>query len=262
MAIGETNRGDKPHLVLIHGLGSAATYWDNVLPQLAEHFSVRAINLPGHGPSAQHLTPAQAHPLELAASLISSLRADGIERPHVAGLSLGGWVALEIGAFGGASSVVALAPAGLWRRGTVKREREESVARRSLVVLRPAIPSITRLKIVKQIGLRANVLDPNKVSHAQFLAGARALMQAKAYAACDKAMVHSRFENGHKLTVPVSVAFGDHDRVLPPSTSQERSAVPDHARWSVVADCGHAMSWDQPEDCINLITQTAALAAA
>ena len=38
----------------------------------------------------------------------------GIDRPHVAGNSLGGWVALELGLRGATRSTSAIAPAGLW----------------------------------------------------------------------------------------------------------------------------------------------------
>jgi pimeloyl-ACP methyl ester carboxylesterase len=251
----------REHLVLIHGLGSAASYWDNIVPALSEAFSVSAVNLPGHGPGAHRLSSEEAAPKALAASVIEQLEAQGIVRPHVVGLSLGGWVALEIAVAGFAASVVGLAPAGLWRAGThVHREREESLVRLGLAVLGPALPSITKLPLIKEIGLRANVHFPGKVSYAQFLAGAQALKQAKAYSACDKQAVHQRFEDGAAITVPVHVAFGDHDRVLPAHTSQEQSLLPEHARFTIVKECGHAMTWDQPEACVSLIKETAAMA--
>src|SRR6266481_5480264 len=42
----------------------------------------------------------------------------GWTEPHVAGNSLGGWVALEIAKVGAASSVLAISPPGLWRART------------------------------------------------------------------------------------------------------------------------------------------------
>ena len=49
----------------------------------------------------------------------------GFETAHVAGNSLGGYVALQLAARGRARSVVALAPAGGWAEG------DESFRRRS-----------------------------------------------------------------------------------------------------------------------------------
>ena len=74
---------------------------------------------------------------------------------------------------------------------------------------------------------------------------------------CDRAAVADRFDRGPEVRVPVTVAFGDADRVLPPDSSQERSLLPAGARWVDVADCGHAMTWDQAETCLGLIRRTA-----
>jgi magnesium chelatase accessory protein len=41
--------GEGPSLVLIHGTGAATHSWRGLLPLLAEHFSVVALDLPGHG---------------------------------------------------------------------------------------------------------------------------------------------------------------------------------------------------------------------
>ena len=52
MAITAHRHGDdlhKPALVLVHGLGSAATIWKSLLSQLSQHFTVYAADLPGHG---------------------------------------------------------------------------------------------------------------------------------------------------------------------------------------------------------------------
>jgi pimeloyl-ACP methyl ester carboxylesterase len=37
-------------LVLVHGLGSARSYWDNLRPALERDYRVTAVDLPGHGP--------------------------------------------------------------------------------------------------------------------------------------------------------------------------------------------------------------------
>ena len=61
-------------------------------------------------PEAEH-TPAA-----MGRAIVAYLSGLGVERPHLAGNSLGAWVALEIAADGAARSVCAISPAGLWRR--------------------------------------------------------------------------------------------------------------------------------------------------
>ena len=61
------------------------------------------------------LPTATPTPRALADAVAQALTELGVERPHVAGNSLGGWVALELGLSGVAETVTAIAPAGLWR---------------------------------------------------------------------------------------------------------------------------------------------------
>ena len=141
----------------------------------------------------------------------------GIDGPaHLVGLSLGGWVVLEMAALGPgagcpAASVTAFAPAGLWRDGaTIPLEREEVLLHHALAVVDPFVPLLARLRFVRQLGLRKNVAHPERATRAQFTAAARALRQARGYGACDRAACDDRFDRGGQIgrDVPVTVAFG------------------------------------------------------
>ncbi|MFC7743667.1 alpha/beta fold hydrolase [Nocardiopsis composta] len=86
-----------------------------MLRSLAQRHEVYTLDLPGFGQSP---APDPERPFGIAA-LVDTV-ADwcahaGVERPHIAGNSLGGAVALELGARGLASSVTALSPIGFTR---------------------------------------------------------------------------------------------------------------------------------------------------
>ena len=106
---------DEPTLLLIHGMGSASTAWKTIAPSLGTTFNVVTVDLPGHG-----RTPLNAHqlmdPVGLAESVFETLRSLGLDRFHIVGNSLGGWIALEMAAMNPSAvlSITALAPAGLW----------------------------------------------------------------------------------------------------------------------------------------------------
>jgi len=102
-------------LLLLHGLGGSKEIWSPVIGLLEAERAPLAIDLPGFGtepPLAAQVEPSAAN---LAAVVHERCLELGIERPHVAGNSLGGWVGLEMGRAGWASSVTAISPAGLWR---------------------------------------------------------------------------------------------------------------------------------------------------
>lgn len=89
--------GSGAPLILVHGMGSASTAWKVIRPALEEKFQVTAIDLPGHGKS--DFDPNQAmDPYSLALLITKQMDELGIEKAHIAGNSLGGWIALELGA--------------------------------------------------------------------------------------------------------------------------------------------------------------------
>ena len=87
--------GDGPLLVLIHGITSSSASWEPVLPGLAEHFTILAPDLLGHGQSDK---PAGDYSLGSHACLVRDLMlALGHERGTIVGHSLGGGVAMQVG---------------------------------------------------------------------------------------------------------------------------------------------------------------------
>ena len=136
-----------------------------------------------------------------------------------------------------AASVTAFAPAGLWRDGaTIPLEREEVLLHHALAVVDPFVPLLAQLR-VRSPARPAQERRPSRAGHPppSSPAAARALRQARGYGACDRAACDYRFDRGDQIPpdVPVTVAFGDADRTLPPDSSQERSLLPAHAEWVV-----------------------------
>ena len=86
--------GSGPVVVLVHGITSTSATWANVLPYLAERFTVIAPDLLGHGDSAK---PRGDYSLGAYASGIRDLLiALGHERATFVGHSLGGGVAMQL----------------------------------------------------------------------------------------------------------------------------------------------------------------------
>jgi pimeloyl-ACP methyl ester carboxylesterase len=86
--------GDGPLVVLVHGITSTSQCWRDVMPWLADRYTVLAPDLLGHGESAK---PRGDYSLGAYASGIRDLMAAlGYERATFLGHSLGGGVAMQL----------------------------------------------------------------------------------------------------------------------------------------------------------------------
>src|SRR5215813_3272923 len=89
MGLAYERMGSGPPLVLLHGVGHRRQAWGAVLDRLTPHRDVIVADLPGHGesPPLEKGKPAPEAMLGAVTALLDDL---GLERPHMAGNSLGG----------------------------------------------------------------------------------------------------------------------------------------------------------------------------
>ena len=87
-------RGEGPPLVLLHGGLSDGREWRRQLDRLSDEFTVVAWDAPGCGQSSD--PPETFRMPEYADCLAAFIKALGLDRPHVLGLSFGGALALEL----------------------------------------------------------------------------------------------------------------------------------------------------------------------
>jgi pimeloyl-ACP methyl ester carboxylesterase len=217
--------------------------WDPVVERLD---GALALDLPGHGDQP---LPADPSPPALAAAVADRLDRDGIERPHVAGNSLGGWVALELAAAGRAASVTAIAPAGLWREPLVPKR---SPARAAARVLWPVLAPLLHSERGRRLVLAANAAHPERIPPDAALRLVRAYATAPGFEAVNDAMRASRFTGLAEIDVPVTLAWPEHDRLV-----RRPRSLPDGVRSVVLRGCGHLPCWDDPEAVARLLVEGA-----
>jgi len=111
--IASTRTGSGDPLLLLHPFAMSHHVWRAVAPALADTYDVFAPTLPAHwgGPPLRGRDVDVSH---LADELERMLDEIGWDTCHIAGNSLGGWLALELAKRGRARSVTAIAPAGGW----------------------------------------------------------------------------------------------------------------------------------------------------
>ena len=86
--------GSGPAILLSHGYGATCRMWDGQIAALAPHWRVLVWDMRGHGESGDPSDPAAYSEALTVADMAALLRACGVERAVVGGLSLGGYMSL------------------------------------------------------------------------------------------------------------------------------------------------------------------------
>lgn len=250
--------GDGEPLVLLHGITGSETMWRHVVPLLSVHHDVIALTLLGHR------WGNRAEPGTTVADLIDDVEAQldglGLEQAHLAGNSLGGWVALELARRGRAASVCALSPAGCWVSGT--REQSHATSRlRSLAVVarltRPALGPAAHIPLVRKVALRENAVHGNRVSAAELVTLVDDLLACTVLA--DLLGSDEHLDAMDPLPCRVLLAWSEHDRILPEAVNgaRARTLLPG-AEYRVLAGVGHVPMFDDAQLTADVILEAAA----
>jgi pimeloyl-ACP methyl ester carboxylesterase len=157
---------DKPPLVL-HGIAMAGNAWQDVVPLLYDHHEVFTPTALGHcGRPPVQRRPATVIDVVDAAERYLDER--GLERPHLAGNSMGGFVAIELARRGRAAGVCAFSPIGFWSadfqpRAFNKLQRGIALARlvRSILPLMYKSASVRRL-ILRDVAWHGDRLSADR----------------------------------------------------------------------------------------------------
>jgi len=246
-------------LVLLHGVGGTWRVWRPVLPLLERWHAVFAPTLPGHG-GAERLAPNVAPSIHaLADGVAEQLDRAGIDRAHIVGNSLGGWIALELARRGRARSVVLFGPAGAWRSAA----RMTAVAtgmRLSFVLLATQAgraEAIARRRWTRRLLLATQVEHPDRVDPAEFAASIRAMGDSPVVAPLLRVITKNPLEHlPPDPDRPIRVVWADRDRVIP----FERNGLPllervPGAELVRLAGVGHVPMSDDPDGVARLILE-------
>lgn len=255
MLVNSERRGSGPPLVLIHGIGHRWQAWEPVLDALAEQHQVIAVDLPGFGLSP---VPPGGMPYGMAqtvALLGEVFAVEGLEKPHVAGNSLGGAIALELAAGGLAASATAFSPAGFYTEAERRRAlRLLGAMRLNTFLPAPVMRTALRLKPVRALCFSGIVAHPTRLSPQRAYEDALSMRRGKGFRPVAKSALTYRFEGSPQ--VPVTVGWGTKDRILRPNQADRARERLPQARHVALPGCGHVPMSDAPDLVASLILQT------
>jgi pimeloyl-ACP methyl ester carboxylesterase len=250
-------RGRGEPLLLIHGTGGARFHWDPVAARLAESKRLLLVDLPGHGRSEPLRQGLPRTPEGYAAVLAETLTELGVQTVDICGHSAGAWTALELAKLGRARSVVAIAPAGMWPKRDPWSHliglAAQHVLGRAFAPLTPRLLRSRRMRtiVMQRSFARPGQLDPlAAIELAQTLARTRGLLTHLRHTR------RTRFRDGRDLSIPVTVAWGDTERLIP-TRARLRDELPADARFVTLRECGHMAVWDDPDRVSELVLDAA-----
>ena len=159
--------------LVLYGLTlSGDTAWQELIPLLSDHHQVYAPTALGHrgGPAVQR------RPVTMAAMVAAAehyLDQHGLGRPHLAGNSVGGYIAIELARRGRAASVCALSPAGFWSAGDGLQTEVCKVVHKNVANARrsrPLAPLLFKSATVRRLGMRDAMCHGDRLSAARIVA--------------------------------------------------------------------------------------------
>jgi len=233
--------GEGPPLVLLHGyVGDGVSAWRPQLEDLCDDFAVVAWDAPGAGRSSD---PPESFGLAgYADCLAGFVAALGLERPHVAGLSFGGVLALELCRRHPAlPRTLTLASAYAGWRGSLPPEVAEERLRQALALsaLSPQEFVDALLPTMFSDGTPADVLREFEAAMRAFHpVGFRAMARASAEDLTDVPA---------GLRVPTLLVYGDRDVRAPLRVAETLHAAIAGSRLVVLPGAGHVCNVEAPQ---------------
>lgn len=248
--------GSGEPLVLVHGLTHRRQAWYPLLPHLIEHRTVVLFDLPGHGESPDLVVRNGDVQATLRAELEQLLAHIGFERPHMAGNSLGGRITLEAAADGLIRSATTLSPAAFWR-GPADFAYVRTLftwLTTSGRLLAPVAPVLTHSATARRV-MGAVVSDrSDRIPRVEFLRDLDGMRRAipamkQIFPAAEP------FHGVIDPSVPVTIAWGEHDKILRPYQARHAREQMPQARHVWLRGCGHVPMADDPRQVAQVLLE-------
>jgi pimeloyl-ACP methyl ester carboxylesterase len=253
--------GSGPVLVLIHGITSSSATWERVLPGLAEHFTVIAPDLPGHGDSDK---PRGDYSLGAHANTVRDLMlALGHERATLVGHSLGGGVAMQFSyQFPERCERLVLVDSGGLGRDVSPVLRAATLPGSEFVLPLLAATRVLELgrsagSLLSRVGLslgtdlqeiaRGHATLSDSGARAAFVHTLRAVVEPGGQRVDASSRLHLARE------IPFLIIWGEHDSLIPVAHGRAARELVPGSRLEVFERSGHFPQLDEPERFLDVL---------
>ena len=234
-------------LLLIHGLGSSGRDWEKQVPFFEKDYQVIALDLRGHGQSDKPPGPYSIRMFaEDTAALLCELE---VESAHIAGISMGGMVALEL----------ALQFPELVRRLTIINSypemRVETFSEHLQIWRRFLLLELLGMRGIGVILAKRLFPKPEQGELRSLFVERWAANDKRAYRNSLRAIVNWDVEAFlGNITCPVFVVASDQD-YMPLDEKRAYTTKMPNARLVVIEDARHAVTVERPDEFNKLLME-------
>jgi pimeloyl-ACP methyl ester carboxylesterase len=253
MPLAHDRTGSGPPLLLIHGIGMCKEVWRPVTPLVAREREVIAVDLPGFGQSPRGPSTV----LGLADAVAGLADELGLDGWHVAGNSLGGGIALALGASGRVRSACGVSPLGFQAGRELGYARALLAGTRGMArALAPIATTVARHRALR------TALSAHATARPWRVPPDDAALWLRAYAYSPAFWDLMRDAPNFSVVPPscsTTIAWGERDRLLIFSRQAPRARrVLPAARHVTLHGCGHVPTWDDPEQVAEVLLEASA----
>ena len=213
--------GEGEPVVLVHGLSGSTRWWSRNVPAIAERHRIYLVDLPGFG--TMRSLRRRFVLAETATWLSEWMEAAGLERAHLVGHSMGGYVSVRLAASRPelVRRLVLIAPAGV-------------PAERSMIG--HLVPLLLAVRYATPAFIPVLVRDALRMGPSTLLRTARDLLAED---------IRGDLRN---VEAPTLLVWGENDPLIPPAVGDLlREEIP-NSRLLLLRRAGHVPMFDQPKE--------------
>jgi magnesium chelatase accessory protein len=253
--------GCGPQLLLIHGTGAASHSWRDLMPILARHFTVIALDLPGHG-FTQSPSPHRLSLPGMAADIGLLLRKLDVAPQIVVGHSAGAAILARMCLDGKIAPRLLVSLNGAFMPfGGVAHQLLSPLTQ--LLVMNPLVPQLFAWQASHAGAVERLIRNTGSTIDARGVALYGKLVRSRAHvAAALQMMANWRLEpllhDLPRLNLTLVLVAADNDRSISPEVAQKVREIYPQAIIERLPGLGHLAHEEQPQLVADLIMRYAA----
>jgi pimeloyl-ACP methyl ester carboxylesterase len=228
-----------------------------MFPLLEERFDVLAPDLPGFGHSPSLPESEISNPERLADAVEEAMDAAGFETAHIAGNSLGGWIALVLARRGRARTCVPISPAGLLHARETDWARALLNGMRWMTQNAPAPAPLLRNPVTRTLCAGPPLGRPWRADPDQMSEEFELFANAPGFDRTLDATVELQVAGLPDISCPVLILWGTRDVILIPRQGRRFERLIPNCELRYLKGLGHVPMSDDPELLAATITEFA-----